>query len=187
MQVAPLIGNRRHYTYADYIAIDDDKRYEVLEGDIMMVPAPSTLHQRLSWEIGFVIGRFVKENNLGYIFDAPTDVVFAEDVVTQPDILFIGKERASIIEKNAIMGAPDLVVEILSPSSTFNDVVKKRGLYQRYGVKEYWVVFPEEKAIEVATLEDGVYRDFSSAKDEGSVKSKVLKGLKVELKDVFIS
>ena len=187
MQVVLLGGNKRHYTYADYLAIEDDKRYEVLGGDLMMVPAPSTLHQRLSWEIGFALGRFVKESNLGYIFDAPTDVVFAEDVVAQPDILFVGRERANIIEKQAIMGAPDLVVEILSSSSTFNDMVKKREIYQRYGVKEYWVVFPEEKAIEVSTLEEGVYRDFSSAKDEGSVKSKVLKGLEIEIKDVFVS
>ena len=83
------------------------------------------------------------------------------------------------------MGAPDLIVEILSPSSTFYDTVKKRELYQRYGVKEYWLTFLHEKAIEVLTLEGDVYREFASAKGEGSIKSKLLQGLDVELKEIF--
>ena len=83
------------------------------------------------------------------------------------------------------MWAPDLVVEILSPSSIFNDTVRKREIYQRFGVKEYWLVFPEEKAIEVLALEDGIYRELCSAIEEGTVRSKLLQGFEVELKGVF--
>ncbi|MBI5235280.1 MAG: Uma2 family endonuclease, partial [Deltaproteobacteria bacterium] len=172
MQTIILSGDyKKQYTYADYLAINDDKRYEVMEGHIMMVPAPNTYHQRISWKISHSLGNFVLENGLGEVFDAPTDVVLSDDVVVQPDILFISKERAGIIEEKAIMGAPDIVVEIISPSSSFNDSVRKREIYQRFGVKEYWLVFPEEKAIEVMTLENGIYRELCSAKEQGSVRS----------------
>lgn len=151
----------------------------------MMVPAPNTRHQKVSWKILHRLGNFISDNNLGEIFDAPTDVVLADDVVVQPDILFISKERAGIIGEQAIMGDPDLAVEIISPSSIFNDSVRKREIYQKFGVKEYWLVFPEEKAIEVMTLEDGIYRELCSAKEEGTVRSKLLQGFEVELKGVF--
>ena len=176
---------QKKFTYADYLLIDDEKRYEVCEGELIMVPAPATRHQRISWKIEFIIGGFVEENKLGDIFHAPTDVVLAEDVIVQPDILFISKERGDIIKPQAVMGPPDLVVEIASPSTSFYDTVKKRDIYQRYGVKEFWLVFPEEKAIEVMTLDEGIYREFASAKGSGKVKSKVLAGLDVDLMEVF--
>lgn len=182
--VSPLEHEKR-YTYADYYAINDEKRYEVMEGALMMVPAPNTSHQRISSEIEYLFVKFVKENNLGFVFDAPTDVVLSNDVVVQPDILFISNDRAGIIGEQAIMGAPDLVVEIISPSSSFNDSVRKKEIYQRFGVKEYWLVFPEEKAVEILTLEDGVYKELCSAKEEGTVRSKLLQGFEVELKGVF--
>jgi Uma2 family endonuclease len=166
--------------------IEDEKRYEIHEGELIMVPAPATRHQRISWKIEYIMGGFIEENNLGTILDAPTDVVLAEDVVVQPDILYISKERSNIIKTQAVMGAPDLVVEIASPSTSFHDTVKKRKLYQRYGIKEFWLVFPEENAIEVMILEDGVYSEFASAKEEGKVTSKVLSGLEVDLRAVFM-
>lgn len=79
------LENSKRYTYADYLLIDD-KRYEVHEGELMMVPAPTTTHQRISWKIERLIGDFVVQNNLGVIFDAPTDVVLSRDIVVQPDI-----------------------------------------------------------------------------------------------------
>src|SRR3990172_3230042 len=161
---------QKKYTYADYILIEDEKRYEIYEGELIMVPAPATRHQRVSWKIEYIMGRFIEENNMGTILDAPTDVVLADYVVLQPDILFISKEREDIIKPRAVMGAPDLVVEIASPSTSYYDTVKKRELYQHYGVKEFWLVFPEEKAIEVMTLDEGIYREFASAKGSGKVK-----------------
>ena len=151
----------------------------------MMVPAPTTRHQRILWKISHRLGGFVSDSGLGEVFDAPTDVVLSNDVVVQPDILYISKERAGIISEQAVMGSPDLVVEIISPSSSFNDSVRKKAIYQRFGVKEYWIVFPDEKAIEVMTLEDGLYKEFFSAKDEGVVRSKLLDGFEVDLKGVF--
>ena len=186
MSIATLeTVQHKRYTYSDYLMIEDERRYEVYEGELIMVPAPTTTHQSVSEKIGRIMGNYIVKNNLGKLFYAPTDVVLSEDVVLQSDILFISKDREKIIEERAIMGAPDLIVEILSPLSTYYDVVKKKELYRRYGVKEYWLVFIEEKAIEVLTLEGDVYREFTSVKGEGSIKSKLLKGLEVELKQVF--
>ncbi|MBI5327086.1 MAG: Uma2 family endonuclease [Deltaproteobacteria bacterium] len=100
------VDYKKQYTYADYFAINDDKRYEVMEGRIMMVPAPNTFHQRISSEIGYLFVKYVKGNDLGSVFLAPTDVVLSDDVVVQPDILFISKEKAGIIGEQAIMGGP---------------------------------------------------------------------------------
>jgi len=175
------------YTYKDYLLIDDDKRYEILRGGLIMVPAPFTIHQRLLRNIEDILWNFVKEKKLGEVLVAPTDVVLSEDIVVQPDILFISKEGLDIIKEAAIMGSPDLIVEIISPSSASYDTVEKRDIYEEYGVKEYWLVFPQEKAIEVLALEDGVYRELCKGRKTGVVRSKIIVGLEVDLKEVFES
>ena len=175
------------YTYKDYLLIDDDKRYEVIRGGLIMVPAPFTIHQRVSMNLVFIINKYVREKRLGEVLVAPTDVVLSEDTVVQPDILFISKERLDIIKEAAIMGSPDLIVEIISPSSASYDTVEKRDIYEEYGVKEYWLVFPQEKAIEVLTLESNIYREFCKGRKTGVVMSKIIAGLEVDLKEVFES
>ncbi len=175
------------YTYKDYLLIDDDKRYEVIRGGLIMVPAPFTIHQRILENLGFIISRCVREKDSGKVFYAPTDAVLSEDTVVQPDILFISKERLDIIKEAAIMGSPDLIVEIISPSSASYDTVEKRDIYEEYGVKEYWLVFPQEKAIEVLTLESNIYREFCKGRKTGVVMSKIIVGLEVDLKEVFES
>ncbi len=175
------------YTYKDYLLIDDDKRYEILRGGLVMVPAPFTIHQGILESLGFIISKYVREKDSGKVFYAPTDVVLAEDTVVQPDMLFINKERLGIIKEVAIMGSPDLIVEIISPSSASYDTVEKRDIYEDYGVKEYWLVFPQEKVIEVLTLESNIYREFCKGRKTGVVKSKIIIGLEVDLKEVFES
>lgn len=175
------------YTYKDYLLIDDDKRYEVLRGGLIMVPAPFTIHQRLLIRLSVIFSNFIKEKKLGEVLVAPTDVVLSEDTVIQPDILFISKERLDIIKEAAIMGSPDLIVEIVSPSSASYDTVEKRDIYEEYGVKEYWLVFPQEKVIEVLTLESSIYREFCKGRKTGVVRSKIIVGLEVDLKEVFES
>ena len=185
------------YTYKDYLLIDDDKRYEVMKGELIMVPAPFTIHQRVLIRLSVIFSNFIKEKKPGEVLVAPTDVVLSEDIVVQPDILFISKERLDIIKEAAIMGIPDLIVEIISPSSASYDTVEKRDIYEEYGVKEYWLVFPQEKAIEVLTLEGGLYREFCKGRktglpvrgrtQTGVVRSKIIVGLEVDLKEVFES
>ncbi len=179
------ITDRKKITYADYLIIDDNNRYEIFNGELYMVPAPSTNHQSVSRNLEFLIWNFVKQKGLGNVFDAPIDIVFDDDEVFQPDIVFIKSENQSIIGKNAIQGVPDLIVEIVSPSSTFYDTIEKKDIYRKYGVKEYWIIFPDEKVIEVLSLEKGEYLEFCKSKKEGIVKSKILEGLEINSKDVF--
>lgn len=179
------ITTRKRVTYADYVMIDDNNRYEILNGELCVVPAPPTDHQGVSRNLEFLIWNFVKRKGLGKVFDAPIDVVFDDDEVFQPDIVFIKSENQGIIHKAAIHGIPDLIVEIVSPSSAFYDTVEKKEIYRKYGVKEYWLIFPEERAVEILTLEKDEYLEFCKTKKTGIVKSKVLEGLEINSQEVF--
>lgn len=180
-----LPAENLHYTYEDYLQIEDEHRYEVLKGELIMVPAPLTVHQKTSINLTILITSYVREKKLGEVLYAPTDVVLANDVVVQPDILFIAKDRTGIIGEKAVTGAPDLIVEIVSPTSASYDTIEKRNIYEKHGVKEYWLIFPQEKAVEVLTVEDGIYREFSKGRKAGVVNSKVIGGLAVEMGELF--
>lgn len=180
-----LPAENLHYTYEDYLQIEDEHRYEVLKGELIMVAAPYTIHQKVLDNLYFTLSRVVRERRLGRILVAPTDVVLANDVVVQPDILFVSTDRLNIIGEAAIISAPDLIVEIVSPTSASYDTIEKRDIYEKHGVKEYWLVFPQEKAVEVLTLEEGIYREFSKGRKTGSVRSKIVDGLTVALGELF--
>ncbi|MBM4056588.1 MAG: Uma2 family endonuclease, partial [Planctomycetes bacterium] len=110
-----VVTVKKKYTYKDYLTMSDDKRYELIGGElIMMTPSPVPYHQWISKNIEYEIERFVREKNLGRVFDAPCDVYLDDENVVQPDILFISRERTHIIGKNNIQSAPDLAIEILS-------------------------------------------------------------------------
>ena len=150
-----------------------------------MVPAPFTIHQRILDNLGFFINKYVRDKKLGKILYAPTDVVFADDVVVQPDILYVSNNRRDIIKEAAIIGSPDLVIEIVSPSSASYDTIEKREVYEKYGVKEYWLVFPQEKAVEVLTIEKAYIKSYARQEKTGIVKSNAIEGLTVEIKEIF--
>ena len=179
------IITKKKTTYADYVKIDDNNRYEVFNGELRMVPAPSTDHQFISRDLEFLVWNFVNKKGLGEVLYAPIDVVLDDDEVYQPDLVFIKRDRQGTIERDAIHGVPDLIIEIVSPSSVFYDTVEKKEIYRKYGVNEYWLVFPDEKAIEVFVLENGAYQEFCRCKKNGCVASKILEGLKIDAKDVF--
>ncbi|MEW6544369.1 MAG: Uma2 family endonuclease [Nitrospirota bacterium] len=145
-------------TYEDYLLFSDDgKRHELIQGDHYMTPAPSTKHQRISRNLVIALGTFVREHRCGEVFDAPCDIIFSDEDVVQPDVLFISTERSSIITEPNIKGAPDLVVEILSDATRKKDEVTKRKLYERFGVTEYWIVDPELETVKVFRLTDHQY------------------------------
>ena len=186
-----ILTEEKKWTYNDYLNLEDEKRFEIIGGRlIMMSPAPETNHQLISARLGFSFIRFVEPNGLGYILYAPTDVILDAENVVQPDILFIAKDNKHIIKKRGVFGAPELVVEILSPSTQYKDVFEKKNLYERFRVKEYWMVNPYMKSIEVLSLnENGVYTLFSEGyMDEGGnrvIRSKVLKDFSIDLCEVF--
>lgn len=181
----PTATLERKYTYEDYAALPDDKRYELIEGELIMTPAPMTRHQIISGEVDFALRSFVKRNKSGRVFSAPTDVVLSDDVVVQPDILFVSNERAAIITAANIQGAPDLVVEIVSDSSAHLDFGRKKRLYDRYGVAEYWIVIPDAEAVEVfSRTEKGLVLNRRYEKWE-TLESGLLAGFGMELVEIF--
>ncbi|CAN5688152.1 Uma2 family endonuclease [soil metagenome] len=176
----------RGWTYHRYLELDDEHRYEILDGELLMTPAPGTRHQRIVEELQYRFARWVRQYNTGLLLPAPTDVVLAEDVVVQPDLLFIRAARvAEIVDERAVQGAPDLVVEILSPSSLERDRHRKREQYRRYGVPEFWIVDPANRAIEVLALQGEEYRLASFAANSGAVASRVLEGFAVSVAEVM--
>ncbi|AMM41866.1 restriction endonuclease [Candidatus Desulfofervidus auxilii] len=174
------------FTYEDYLHFSNDKRYEIIDGEIYMVPSPGEAHQDVCANLAFVLRVFVKENALGKVYFAPLDVVFSETDVVQPDIMFISKERLNIITERNIQGAPDLIVEIISPSSDeYKDRVIKRKLYSKYGVKEYWLVDLEKKEVEVMSLKESGLETVKIYKKTDILESLVLKGIKIKLDEIF--
>ena len=172
-------------TYEDYKNTPEDERYELLDGELVMSEAPRIVHQSVDMELGTLMNLFVKENDLGRVFSAPTDVVLSDTIVVQPDLLFISKQRAHIITEQNIQGAPDLVVEILSPSTANRDWTIKRGLYARYGVKELWIVDPDAKIIWVMLLRDGDFRHMRVYGEGQSVTSTTLEGFTVDMDEIL--
>ena len=179
------IPAKRTHTYEDYNRLPEGAPYQLIGGELIKTPSAMPYHQELSRELGFKSFSFVKENDLGHVYYAPLDVYFSETDVYQPDILFIGKKRSEIIGKTKIERSPDIVIEILSPSTAYYDLRKKFRIYEKFGVKEYWIVDPELKRIAVYENENSKYKVFSEAENEGSVSSAVLKGFEVELIELF--
>jgi len=149
------------------------------------MPAPHFEHQRILNKLNFALYSFVRKKSFGEIITSPFDVVLSENTVVQPDIVFISTENLKNIKEGRLFGAPDLVVEIVSPTSYYRDRYEKFSIYEEAGIKEYWLVYPGEKAIEVWVLKEGEYELYSIAGGEGKVKSKVLEGFEVDLKEIF--
>lgn len=178
------------YSYDDYKSLSDstDKRNELLNGDIVMVPSPTTSHQRVSRDLGFLLFQHVRANKLGEVFFAPIDVVLGEGSdreVAQPDILFVSERRRTIIAAGEIQGAPDLIVEILSPSTESLDRGYKKALYARRGVSEYWIVDLKSQTIEVYSLADTGFSFVGSYQAPGEFTSPLLAGFAPALDELF--
>jgi Uma2 family endonuclease len=159
--------------------------YELIDGIIVRRKTPTPIHQGISMEIATNMSNFIIKNKLGELFAAPIDVFFDPNNNTQPDVLFVKKDRDFIITRNGIEGAPDLIVEILSPSTFKIDRTDKFELHLRFGVPEYWIVDPKNQSIEVYVLEDNRYKMAFFAIENGLIQSKVLEGLSLEVSEVF--
>ena len=172
-------------TYEDYCATPDDKRCELLNGDLMMVPAPNLKHQDVQAELGSKLRQFIREHALGKLFFAPCDVVLSNTDVVQPDLLFISREREHVLTAENVRGAPDLVIEILSPSTADRDLGYKHELYGRHGVLEYWVLDPMAETVAVHRQRDGVLELTDTFGRRDTLRTPLLKGLELQLDDVF--
>jgi Uma2 family endonuclease len=174
-------------THADFLLFPDDgKRHELIDGEHFVSPSAVVRHQRIVGNLTFSLTSFVREHRLGEVFGVPLDVIFSEHDVVEPDILFVKRESSQILV-DWCRGVPDLVVEVLSPSNRRYDEVKKRDLYERFGVAEYWIVDPELETVKVYRLAQETYGRPSllSRRDGDSLSSPLLPGLTLPLADVF--
>ena len=141
-----------------YQALPEGAKYQLIEGNIVEMLSPLEQHQELSMQLIMLLGNHIFANKLGRFFHAPFDVYLDENDVYQPDLLFVSAERSNIIERRGVMGAPDLIIELLSESTENIDKKKKLRNYQKHGVKEYFIVDPEDNEVVSYYLEDGVYK-----------------------------
>ncbi len=180
------LDESKHWTYRDYLQLGDDKRYEILAGELRdMTPAPSVSHQWCSRNLEFCFLEYARAHQWGYVFDAPIDVILCEDNVVQPDIVLVSEARKEIIQERGIFGTPDLVVEIISPSSVHYDYLVKKNLYEKYEVKEYWIVDPAHRTVEVLGLEEGKYESVCFACISGTARSALLSDFQITLEELF--
>ena len=172
-------------TYQDYANLEGDERYELLDGELILVASPNRDHQMISLRLASRMLSFVDENDLGWVFDAPFDVLLTDTDTVQPDVMFVSREREHISTPANIQGAPDLVVEILSPSSSRRDWREKRELYARHGVLEYWIIDPTNRIVSVMQLQDGVLEIEQTCADGDTATSTVLEGFSIRLNSIF--
>jgi Uma2 family endonuclease len=174
------------WTYEDYLELPSDgKIYEIIGGTLLMAPAPATKHQKVSRNLEFLIWDYVRRNKLGDVYNAPIDVIFDRLNVVEPDLVYISQERTNIIKEKGIFGAPDLIVEILSPHNADVDIKRKKQLYEHFAVREYWVVDPDKKKVEIYIMQGGNYELKGTYLEQDSIESGQIEGLKVPLEEVF--
>jgi Uma2 family endonuclease len=171
----------------DYMSIPegDDRRFELIDGELILALSPVTQHQRISRNLVEILIGFVRTQSLGELFYAPMDVVLSEYDVFQSDILFISRNRIHIIGENNIQGAPDLVIEILSPSTESRDRGIKLEQYLRYGVREYWIIDPQDKTLEVLRASDTEFETVRVYPEGTTATSPILEGIQVEVEKLF--
>lgn len=166
---------------------DDGRRHELIDGEHCVTPAPNTRHQRILIHLISVLDPFVRERGLGEIFAAPYDVILSDTDVVEPDLLFLSRERLDLLTEKNLHGAPDLVVEVVSESSRRMDEVVKRKLYERFGVREYWVVDPVVETVKVYRLRDDRYERAAelSREERDRLTTPLLPGLDLPLEELF--
>jgi Uma2 family endonuclease len=174
----------KRWTYEEYFRLDDDQRYEIIDGTLLMAPAPDTWHQDWSRELSMLIVTHVKRFALGKVFTAPVDVVLDDENTVQPDLVFVSAANLGIIQRRAIFGTPDLLVELVSPSTVRRDRYDKKDLYARFGVKEYWIGDPANKSLEILTLKQSGYALHCAVEGKGKLDSLLLAGLEFDLTQI---
>ncbi len=190
---APLTQERNwpppqgEWRYEDYLRLPEDGyRYEVIEGVLVMTAAPKPAHQIMSRNLAFLLFSFVAKHKLGEVIYAPVDVLIG-DLATpvQPDILFVARERLDIIRESYVEGAPDLIVEILSPTNWVIDRRDKFAVYEAAGVREYWIVDPDAKTVEVYSLRQSRYALVERYEPGQTVRSELLTGFEMPVDALY--
>ncbi len=182
---------QKYLTYQEFKNMEfddhDDSWYELINGEIVKKQSPTYDHQGISREIEYALVGHTKKTKSGVVYHAPLDVVLDDGNAYHPDIFFVKKERLFIFNEREkiVIGAPDLVIEILSKSTAKWDRGAKRDNYEKYGVREYWLVDPQKKSIEIYVYVNERYKLTDYFEGSGVLKSTVLEGFEMEIEDIF--
>jgi len=174
------------WTYTDYAAIPDDgKCYEVVKGVLYMSPSPTPGHQSISSQLVMYLCQLVQITGSGRVFAEPTDVELSPGYIVKPDVFVILSEHLDRIKQTRIVGAPDLVVEILSPGTMRHDLNEKLRAYKQAQVLEYWIVSPGEQVVELLVLENGAYQSLGVFQGSAVLPSRIVPDWSVKVEQFF--
>jgi Uma2 family endonuclease len=158
-------------------APEDGRRYELYDGEVFVVPAPLPKHQVVADRLTVMLSHYVRRHG-GFAVSSPIDIVFSDFDVLQPDLVYFSADRAHLVDLNRVIrDAPDLCVEVLSPSTAATDRGKKMQMFARYQVREYWIVDPNAESLEIYELGADGYQLTGIASGEQSISSSSLPGL----------
>ena len=173
-------------TYDDYCLLPDDRnRYEILDGELSVTPAPATKYQTALGNLYRLLANYVVANQLGKLFIAPTDLILSPTTIVQPDLIFIGNDRRHAVTERAIEGPPTLVIEILSPTTHRTDRVTKAQLYAKHNVPNYWLIDPDQRTLEAYELVIDHYDLATSARDAEVFAPSLFPALSIQLSDLW--
>jgi len=164
---------------------EDGYQYEVFDGELVMTPAPTPKHQEIIVRLTRALDEFVEKNQLGKVYVAPVDILFDPYTILQPDVLFVSEARLHIVQEDAIAGAPDLAVEVLSKSTLRKDRVRKLATYSEFGVREYWIVDPVKQTIELYERVGEELRLSNAFSSSDTLESPLLPGFQLPVRRIF--
>ena len=164
---------------------EDGYQYEVFDGELVMTPAPTPKHQEIIVRLTRALDEFVEKNQLGKVYVAPVDILFDPYTILQPDVLFVSEARLHIVQEDAIAGAPDLAVEVLSKSTLRKDRVRKLATYSEFGVREYWIVDPVKQTIELYERVGEELRLSKGFSSSDTLESPLLPGFQLPVRRIF--
>lgn len=175
------------WTYDDYAALPDDgNRYEIVNGVLIMAPAPSPEHQSIAVRIAYYMFPHIDLAGIGKLLTAPLDVDLGPKNVYQPDLVVVLNTHLDRVAEKKIIGAPDLVVEVASPSTAAYDRLTKYEKYAHAGIIEYWIVKPKSRSVEVLVLEGREYRSLGVFNGQATLPSRVVPELPVRVEQFFV-
>jgi len=179
-----MIQVKRNKTYTDYQKLPEGAPVQLINGDFVESPSPTVDHQHVIKVLFYSVYDLERQGK-GKVFFAPLDVYLAESETYQPDVIFISEARSKIIGEKKIEGAPDIVMEILSPSTAYYDLRHKKYIYCKSGVKEYWIIDPIERVIEVYENKDRQFMLSGQARHNGKVTSLLYPELQFDCGKIF--
>jgi Uma2 family endonuclease len=181
-----VVVEPKRYAYAELLGSlpESNRPSELWDGELIMSPAPSLQHQKVVLALYRRLHKWITPRDLGELYVAPLDMVLSPHCVMQPDVVFVARDRLDLARR-AIEGPADLVAEVISLGGRDRDRIRKRDLYEQHGVKEYWIVDPEPRTIEVLVLEASGYRRIGCFRSGDRAQSQLLSGFEVEVGQIF--